>query len=605
MVEANDIEFVDRFTRVQKRGKYLYYPDKNGKKMYELCGDVYPSKILMNLVKGDVKHHLRYWINGGYQELVLDRRDLTKSGLISVLPSRGVQITENTAGILLDYLLYMEKRTKVQYVHDRIGFITINGEKLFLHEKAHSKSGVIDSSYCGDLAIGCKGSIEGELKLIREEVKGHIPLETAWTLGFAAPILCLLRDMIALDNCIVHSYSRSSTGKTSSSLLSVSMFGVPSKNNPNGLYGSWASTPNALLARLNDVMGVPMVYDEAGILEAKVYAKVIYQMSSGLEKARLTSDSTLREKARFSTLIISNGENAILNDSNRNNGLKVRVLQFANVVWTRDSQNSTQITERLMENYGNSGVHFIKEILKYSDEELLCMFKDAKEHVMKSLAKTDDFSSRTSDKIAVIFMTSKLINKVFDIGLDEEGILHFLIKADESQVEDRNLGLQAYMAIKEQITANLNKFVFKDNSPGHQAFTGQPEFTELPRSEIIGRLVTGSNKIPQEAWILRSKLDMLLKDAGFIDPEVVLSEWKEHQIIDADKGKYTRKRTLYNRGDSVRVVVIRLKGTEYDSVDNDSDSTIEQIREVKGIHFRSIPEELEQVDDELYEDDII
>jgi len=383
------------------------------------------------------------------------------------------------------------------------------------------------------------------------------------------------------------------------------MFGVPSKNNPNGLYGSWASTPNALLARLNDVMGVPMVYDEAGILEAKVYAKVIYQMSSGLEKARLTSDSTLREKSRFSTLIISNGENAILNDKNRNNGLKARVLQFANVVWTRDSQNSTQITERLMENYGNSGVHFIKEILNYSDEELLCMFKDAKEHVMKSLAKTDDFSSRTSDKIAVIFMTSKLINKVFDIGLDEEGILHFLIKADESQVEDRNLGLQAYMAIKEQITANLNKFVFKDNSPGHQAFTGQPEFTELPRSEIIGRLVTGSNKIPQEAWILRSKLDMLLKDAGFIDPEVVLSEWKEHQIIDADKGKYTRKRTLYNRGDSVRVVVIRLKGTEYDSVDNDSDSTIEQIREVKGIHFRSIPEELEQVDDELYEDDII
>lgn len=596
MTKNTEVEIIDRFTSVIKRGNSLYFPDKDKAKFYELCGDVDVEKILINLVTGEVKTHLRYWVNSEYHSLVIDRKDLTKNGLISVLPGKGVQITESTAAILLDYLLYREKLTKPEFIHDRIGFITIKGERYFLHDKAYSKSGIVKSSYCGNLAIIPKGTVEGELDLIKDEVLKNIPLECIWATGFAAPILCLLREMIALENCIVHSWGASSTGKTSAALLSISMLGVPSQNCPNGLYGSWASTQNGLIGRLANIMGIPMVYDEAGVFSGKDFSRQIYQIASGFDKTRLTSESVMKEKFSFSTIAISTGENAILNESNRNNGLKVRVLQFSNVVWTKNANNSSQITERLMDNYGNSGVHFVKHIMKYSDDNLLSKFKDAKEYVMKSLVKVDNFSSRSSNKIAVIYLTSKLINEVFGIGLDEEGILKFLIKADECQVESRNLGFQAYEAVKEQITSNLNKFVFKDTSLGHQLFSGESEYAEIPHNEIIGRLVSDSSKVKTEAWILRGKLDKMLKEAGFVEPEVVLSEWREKSIIDTDKDKFTRKRTLYNNGDVVRVVVLKLKGTEYDSLDNDSDSTIDSIRKLKGVYVRETVEEVVEED---------
>ncbi|MFH5834458.1 DUF927 domain-containing protein [Proteiniclasticum sp. C24MP] len=596
MSDTDEVEYVGRFTNIRKKGNVLYFPDKEGKTWYELCEEVDIEKRSMNLITGEVKTHLRYWLNNEYHSIVIDRKDFTKNGLVGVLPARGIQITEASAGLLLDYLLYREKRTRIQFIHDRVGFFVINGERCYLHDQAYSKSGVIKSSYCGNLEISPKGSVDGELKLVKDEVLGWIPLECAWTLGFAAPILCLLRDMIALDNCIIHSYGASSSGKSTSSLLSISMFGMPSKNCSSGLYGSWASTANALVGRAAHIMGVPMVFDEAGILDRRVYGKIIYQFSQGLDKTRLTADSTLREKARFSSLFISNGENALLNDSNRNNGLKVRVLQFANVVWTKDSRNSTQITERLMDNYGNSGCHFVKSILKYSDDDLLLQFKEAKEHVMKSLVKIDNFSSRSSDKIAVIYLTAKLINKVFGIGLDEEGILRFLIKADESQVECRNLGYQAYTAVKESITSNMNKFVFKDNSLGHQIFSAQSDYAELPRNEIIGRIITDSSKVPTEAWILRSKLDKILSQAGFADADVVLSEWRDKGIIDTDKQKFTRKRSLYHNGDTVRVVILKLNGTEYDALDVEIDDTAEAIRTLRGIHVRETLEEVVEED---------
>jgi uncharacterized protein (DUF927 family) len=588
-------KMIDRFTLIRLHNHALYAPDKKGERWYEVCNEVGIDRILINLVTEEIVLYLKYWVHGKYHTLEMYRKDFTKSGLVRVLPARGIQIAEDTAESLLDYLLYREKKTRVEYIHDQVGFKTVNGKRVFLHYHAHSADNQVKSTYTGSLMIKPKGTSEGELNLIREEILGNTALELAWVLGFTAPMISFLRGKLALDNLIIHSYGKSSTGKTTSSLLSISPFGLPSKSSPNGLFSTWMSTPNALIGRLANNTGIPMVYDEASVQDPKVYSKIIYQMSAGLEKSRLSADSTMKGIASWSCAILSNAENALLTRDNYNSGLRVRVLQLKNISWTHSAESSERITSKLQENYGNCGGDFVERLLSYPEEDLLARFKEAKMKVLNAFNKRDDFSSRASDKLAVIYLTAQLVNEVFNIGINLVGILGMLIEADEDQVEDRNIGLQAYLSVKEQVTCNLNKFVFKDGL-SNNSFLGQAEYMELPRNEIYGRIVSDSKKKPSEVWILRNKLDAMLKAGGFTDADVVLSDWRDKGVISCDKGKFTKKRTLFNDGDTIRVVVMKLKDNEYENIDNASDETVQTIRSIKGIYVREPVEELVEED---------
>lgn len=597
MRNEKQVEFVSRFTVVKKVGNTLYCPIEKSDNYFELCGDVDIYRKYINLITKEVNIHIRYWNDNQYNDLFIPRKDLTKTGLVGVLPSRGVQITENSVGVLLDYLLYREKLAKTFYIHDRIGFATINGQRVFLHHRAHSQSGNIQSYYRGSLALTPKGTIEGELDLIKSEVLHNIPLECSWSIGFASTILCILRNSIAIDNFFAHMYGRSSSGKTTSSLISLSPWCLPGKISSESLFSTWSSTEGAVIGKLSNLRGLPVVFDESGMMESTVFSRLVYQASSGIEKSRLSGDFTVRSPKSFCALIISTGENAIINSQDRNAGLRMRVLQFKNIEWTKSASSASRITERLLENYGNTGVAFAMCLLAFPEDELLRRFKEEEEYVLKKMVKKDPLSARGAQKIALISLTSRLLNEAFDVGLHEEDILDFLLKADESQVEERNLGFMAYIAVKENVTSNLNKFVVRDGPASRQMFAHQPGHDEIPRGEIFGRIEYGSDMRPSEVWILRTRLDKILRDSGFVEPDIVLSEWRDKGIIDADRNKFTKKKTLFRNGDAIRVVVLKLTNQEYEKLVGDDEK--EESPEKKPNRLKS--HEVELIDD----DDIV
>lgn len=562
-----------RFSDIEVHDHKLFAPTKNGD-MYEICNAMKVTKRQINILTQEVVIYLRYWIHGTWHKFQMERKDFTKAGLISTFPKRGIQISERNAQMVLDYLTFLEDQAPAEYVHDQLGFIKIGKKRIFLHHKAIGAGEGFESTYTGNLKVSPKGTLVGEIKLIEDEVLGNIPLECAWVLGFSAPVISYFRGKLSLDNVIVHAYGKSSTGKSTSALLAISPFGLPSKTDPDSLFGTWLSTPNALIGRLSKNTGVPMIYDEASVQDSKTYDKIIYQMSSGLEKSRLTAESTMREKASWSTTIISNAENALLNQSNKNTGLRVRVLQFSNIKFTTSAQNSNAITNRLLENYGNSGIAFVTHLLSFSEEDLLDRFKACKEIVLASMKKKDDFSSRAADKLTVIVLTSHLVKEAFQISINTEGILQMLVDADEEQIEDRNIGLQAYSWIKEQVTANINKFIHQHDVTSYDGKSGLYEHEKLPYNEMLGRIEYTDDGKPKEVWILKGKLDDLLRDGGFTDSDVILYEWRDKEIINADKGKFTKKRAVFEKGSPVRVVILKLLDNEYEHNDDQIVDTI-------------------------------
>ena len=75
-------------------------------------------------------------------------------------------------------------------------------------------------------------------------------------------------------------------------------------------------------------------------MEIDDMTNVLYSLSSGVEKRRLTqSMSVVQESARFRTALILTSEKSILSQCNNNSGLLVRNFEFQNVEWTKDAQS--------------------------------------------------------------------------------------------------------------------------------------------------------------------------------------------------------------------------------------------------------------------------
>jgi len=74
---------------------------------------------------------------------------------------------------------------------------------------------------------------------------------------------------------------------------------------------------------------------------------------------------------------------------------------------------------------------------------------------------------------------------------------------------------------------------------------------------ISGRLEIKKNSIT-EAMIPRDRLKAMLFQGGFSDVELILNQWRNKGILDADEGKFTKKRKIFDKGPSIRVIIIRM-----------------------------------------------
>ncbi|WP_313125281.1 DUF927 domain-containing protein [Proteiniclasticum ruminis] len=573
MKDLKSVSFVRRFTSVKLMNHVLYAQGRDGKTYYEICNEVDVEKVYTDILNQQVKVQLKYWIKGEYRNVIIPRKNMSKSGLVATLPALGVQVTEDNASSLLDYLLYREQQSSVSFEHSKVGFTKVNGTRVFLHQKAYTADGTIESSYTGRLNLHPKGSLEGELKLIKDCVLGSTPLEFAWIIGFVSPLVGYLRELLALENVVIDVFGPSSTGKTTAALLSLSPYVSPNKTGGDGLFTSWMSTTNGLVGCLVDNYGLPVVFDEGGLMDAKNFGSILYQFASGLEKNRLSSESSLRARRSWSCCILSTSENTVIPRDNRNEGIRIRVLSLKNVKWTTSPEQAETITRRLQDNFGFSGIEFAKYLLSMKEEEVIRRFTESKDKVLAALKQKDSLSSRASHKLGIIFLAAEMAAEVFKLDINLSGILSMLVDGEMEQAENRDLGEQAYEFIRDYVAGNINKFVHDGGADYISRMFGDTS-PVIPKSEILGKIVS-KNAAPTEIWMIRHNFDRILRLGGFADPDVVLHKLREKGLLKADAKKFTKKKVLHKGGDAVRVVVITIKksGHQADEVTSVSTDT--------------------------------
>lgn len=534
------------FPNIKTKGGYIVID--NGDDVFTKMGREIRIKSIETDVDTDaVAYILAFQYGERFVEKRVERADLTKIKLLRLLES-GADVFDYNVSTVINHLRNEEVRAPMVNVHHQIGWGKYGDKPIYKHHQAVG----IESTFSGSLAIEPQGDFDKWKSMVDTEVLGHTPLELALVLGFSAVTIGFVSEDLASGSLVAHLSGDSTTGKTTAVMLAGSVAGcVDSKK--NGLFGTWNTTRNALMGHLRDNYGLPVIFDESSMSGFKDYTNVLYMLSEGKEKARLTKELDMREQANWRTTILSTGEHGLVGKSKQNTGLRVRIMEFFDVIWTKSAENAEAIKETVLKNYGHAAPLLAEYLLKLGKNEVIQEVSNWRERYLSEFDGGDDrLTERSSLNIAILLATAELVKRHFRFSIDLDKLLAFLLDNEKQSMEDRDIGAKAYRYFLEQVTINHHRF---SSSHGNLS-KGIPEF-ETVQGEHWGHWDHSDEGA--EIAITKEAFKQILKDGGYEDQRMILSRWKQQGLLNCESDRHTRRRKLGPKGPTLDLYVIKVE----------------------------------------------
>lgn len=467
---------------------------------------------------------------------------------ISSFSKYGFNIHSYNKGDVLKHLQNCRVKLPISYKHSSLGFDLINGEAVFKHYKMFGPNLKVESVYDGELTIAPKGSFEQWSDLIKKEVLGHTPLELAVVMGLTSATCGFISKELSLENIVINLFNDSSTGKTTASQLAASVFGSPVLKD-NGLVMSWNSTFNAMQNKIAGNTGVVVVFDEASMSRNDDFSKAIYSLAEGKETARMDKEGTVKKSSVWNTLLISTAEKSLFESSNNNSGLRVRLIEFGNVVWTKSAQNSDEIKRVISANYGHAGPLYAQYLMKLGKkkvaEGILCC-----QSLLRQKLPNSDLADRVSMKLALLLFTAELSNQRFKWNLNIEKMTEFLAKNESDKLKVGDIAQQALERVFAYISIKIEHFDREFKTKANK--TSGNDYIKASHGDVWGKIIyvasqtqgSPTHDSTYEVMVNKEIMDKILKDLNYESPNVVIKKWKQKGWLNTEKGKTYRKRVL-------------------------------------------------------------
>ena len=443
----------------------------------------------------------------------------------------GLDITMANKRQVTEALLASRAHAQVENVFNQFGWGGTGDEPVFFHAKAIPERGY-SLSESAKLNVFPKGSLKAWLNMYRTHIQGHTPLELAVVLGCTAPIVAYLESKHTdLKTLFVALNGQSSSGKTTAAMLALSVAGAPSSTN-KGLLKSWNATINSMMSALDGVNGIPICFDELSQSRAVDLTALLYSLAEGKQKDRSTKDGGLRESAHWSTVILSTGELSIFNRLANNLGLRVRILEFSHVQWTRDAAQSESIKSAISQHFGLVLPHFVTRLFEVGLHSIDTEFERQRTLLLEQMPASDT-TRRVSIKLAAIMATAALLAAHTGIEINVDALRAMLLENDKDNFDDRDHGTKAFDDVLQYLVEHQAKLV-RDNQG------------RIPY-EVIGLISTKRSANFENqiiVSILKSHFEPMMTELKYQDAKVILKDWAKKGLLVTESGRQTVRKNL-------------------------------------------------------------
>ena len=277
----------------------------------------------------------------------------------------GFDVTIFNKKTIIKHLLNEEKIVEIDQVHSKLGFGEYDGKIIY---KAYNCIGT-NSTYTGCFDIEPKGEEEVWFDMFEEQVLGNSNLELICVISLASIVIGFIGEDYSLETLIVHLVGNSTTGKSTALRLGISIFGSVNVGN-NSLFSTYNTTHNAMMNRMSGTKGVTFAFDEISISNIGNFTNLVYTVSQGVDKARLNKNSERKEQGTWLGVMLSNGEKSLLNSSNKNAGIQMRIIEIDNICWTSSAENAEEINRVVTKNNGHVAIEVAQYMMELGKEEV-------------------------------------------------------------------------------------------------------------------------------------------------------------------------------------------------------------------------------------------
>ena len=530
-----------KFHSFELKGNGVYYDDeKHGH--YWICSPVLIESIYKNDLTDEVNYEIALFSVGKWKKRVFPASVLNTRNLKELL-NFGFDFLPRCEEKVISYLQLQKRNAKIKNVHTKIGW----HDEIFYLDQAYPLDSAQNRGVSKHLSetneYKIQGSFEAWRAVIEHDVLGT-NLELGLALSFTSNIVGYLKMKgLAVIDCPVISFSgRSSSGKTTMEYLIAGVYGQP-----NELVETLNMTDNALIQSLASNHGVPLIFDELGVVSDKDLSALIYQISTGKGRKRLNSNADLVAASQFSTTAIFSSEQPLSNYLNSSLGLRARVIAFDGISWTKSASASQNVKAASQLNSGQAIDQFMKKMVSDTQVDILSMIK-RNEEKLKPQMMHHAIKERVCQQLALILTSGELVKRYLDISIDVTNLIELLLQSYTYAIDDASESSEEEIAsrLSSLLVANRHKF-------GYQKYT-----------ESWGII---QEKLDSSQYVVNKSVFLKLFSRNFekVNLKQQLNYMKAKGLLLTEKDRLTKRMTVDNQ--NITCYVFKLPKVTHDVIE--------------------------------------
>ena len=608
---------------VDKENNFIGVVKKN-KYSYEIRYIMTYCKVIRKIIDVTTKQiKIEYEYHNGIEidTVKLDGESLSKFGL-KTLFSYGVRFNETDIDEVNKYLMNTDMKAEIVYGYSKLGWDKIDNNLVFRYNHLIANEQLSkEYIYNGSLCLNHKGTLDEWCNMIQNEVCGNIPMTYLLMASFSSPLLSMLNythDFGSVLFCLCNS---SSKGKSTTAMLCASIYSSPVLN--KGVAISFNGTENALQEFLSQINGLSVVFDELGASTISNLERVLYSFCLGRSKLRLNGDASLQDVKEFSSVIFTTSEISFISEKSMD-GIKTRVFQIEDTL-TKNAQNSDNIKNVVMQNYGVAGNEYLQMLVNKGQEIIEADYQKYKDMLIKNSKELDEklqvkgsniltdstlaayeqkkrLTDRILSKLAIVVQAAEYAKELFNFNIEISDMIDYSLNLTNAIESAQTPEDELLTIVHEDFVKNIRKY--KMNYPFALKIFGKRKAEAIDYNSInigyVGLIRLSASDNYYEICVAKNYFEQLMKNNQISDFRKRLKNLRASGILVAEKDRLVAREKIIEIID-LKVYIFRFlfddkmvslhnacKETYFDKIENSdnidflSDDEVQNIEECLG-----------------------
>ncbi|WGI19243.1 DUF927 domain-containing protein [Latilactobacillus sakei] len=518
----------------------------NKPKITRVCDAIFIEKVVQDANSMEQQLQLLFYAGKSGVKAITIPAEQLGSRQIEGLSKFGMDITTKNKNEVNEFLISQRKLLQTDLAYQTVGWSQLNNQTVFAMDKVivpmivGSSNVMLDSTQYQLVPQGVHYQLNDKNCPIHNDLSNNVNLKLGLVLGLSAALVPIInRFKPDIGTLIFALKGQSTSGKTTTAQLAASVAGPISGD--GSLFNSWMNTQNAVTIKLNNNFGIPLVYDELSVYRGTNITSLLYNISQGLEKARANKNGEIRPQKRWQTVVISTGEQSIIEKSSQNDGILARTLEFEVDHWTSSAEQSDRIKQFATQNNGWWLRDFIEAVFGQDIQGGINMVESTFNEMARIANEqliNANFKNRIADKVAVIGTTAKLINDCMGFAIDAQKIQELVIEYCGLK-QSADIGERSFNDIMQALISNQKRI----------QYDGQ-----YVEANLIG-FFDASNTEYLVVDVIANELKKMLTDLQYEDTAIILKKWKKSGHLVAGSDRLTSRKSI----NKSRITFYRLK----------------------------------------------